>query len=684
MSAARFAPVLRHRFISLLGAAAASLLPTAVASQATAPRDTAAQRLEPTTVRGQRGGVVVAGSSVTVVKLDSARGTVAPNLAELMRSVPMMLVRTNSRGEVELSVRGSESRQVGIMMNGMPLSAGWDGRADPSLIPLTAISRVSYVRSTASVLGGPNTLGGIVDLSFDDPVNAGLQPMMALGTDHTGARRFSTTVASTRPGDRSSLTWRLGGGIRQYDGLVRADGVTDPSGGEPDLRTNTDLRQHDFLGSLSWRAANGFGASVMVTGYEAMRGVAPELHVAGPRYWRYPEQSRRMVQLRAAPPRLTSGFGTTELEAGGGVVKGIMHILTYADANYSPATGSEDGDEQVNTARFQVTHTLPGGAQVKAAVTGNNIMYDETLSTNPSSYYRQDLLSSGLETSFLVGDATLLSGGFVVDRAVTLYAGGKAPLRAKGLTGWRVGATRQLTPTSRLHASASSRGRFPALRELYSGALNRFEPNPDLKPEHLVATELGWTFGDASAETGFNAQFTGFRHYLQDGIVRIGYLATNRFIRVNRDETTTMGIEALVGWNGGGSKPSITFDLVAQDVNIKDQTAGGAERKPEHMPNVRAMLDGTVPIARGIALGANVSHIGSQYCVNPDTDTDVNLAAQTLLGVTAHRNLSLGVGRGFRAMRILAGVDNIANKAVYELCGIPRAGRTIRLGFELR
>jgi iron complex outermembrane receptor protein len=682
MSSSVLAPAYHRRGLS--GAAAVLLLPFAVAAQGTAPRDTAAQRLEPTTVSGERGGIVIGGSSVMVVKLDSSRGIVSPNLAELMRSVPMMLVRTNSRGEVELSVRGSESRQVGIMMNGIPLSPGWDGRADPSLIPLTAISRVSYVRSTASVLGGPNTLGGIVDLSFDDPTAAGLRPTMALGTDHTGARRFTTTVASTRARDGSSLTWRVGGGIRQHDGLVRADGVSDPSGGEPELRTNTDLRQHDLLGSVAWRGSNGAAVSAMLTGYSARRGVAPELHITGPRYWRYPAQSRGLAQLRVVAPRLSSGFGTTELEAGGGVLKGIIHILTYADASYSPATGSEDGDEQVNTARFQVTQTLPGGAQVKAAVTGNNIMYDETLGTAPASYYRQDLLSSGIETNFLVGYATLVSGGFVVDRAVTLYAGGRPPLKAKGLAGWRVGATRQLTPVSRLHASASSRGRFPALRELYSGALNRFEPNPDLKPEHLLATELGYSYGDATAETGFNAQVTGFRHYLQDGIVRIGYLATNRFIRVNRDEMTTMGLEALVGWNGGDSKPSLTFDLVAQQVNIEDQTGGGAERKPEHMPNFRAMLDGTVPVGRGISLGANVSHLGSQYCVNPETDTDVNLAAQTLLGMTAHRSVSLGSGRGFSSMRILAGVDNIANKAIYEQCGIPRAGRTIRLGIELR
>jgi outer membrane cobalamin receptor len=659
-------------------------LPDAAAAQVpTPPRDTVIQQIEPQTVRGERGGVVVGGASSLVVTLDSSRSAVSPTLADILRTVPAVVVRTNSRGEVELSVRGSESRQVGIMMNGLPLSAGWDGRADPSLVPLTAISRVAYVRSTASVLGGPNSLGGVIELSFEDPSPGMLHPHLALGSDHTGARLASATVASRRDGGASRLTWRVGGGMRQSDGLVRASDVPDPNGA-PSLRTNTDSRQFDFLGSIGWQSARGASAEALVSGYRSTRGVAPELHLASPRYWRYPEQSRGIVQLRAASPRLRSRLGTTEVEVGGGVLTGTTHIETFADAEYSPVANTEDGAEQVNSARFAVTHLLPRGAQLQAALTGNNVMYYETLGTSPTSYYRQDLLSAGLEGRFLVGTATVVSAGAVLDRGATLFAGGRPTLGAKGLAGWRVGATRQVSGDLRLHASASSRGRFPALRELYSGSLNRFEPNPDLEPERLLATEAGVTFGRAEDPTGWNVQLTAFQHHLEDGIVRIPYLATGRFIRVNRDETRSVGLEALLGWSGGPTSPAISIDVVAQRVRIGEQGVGGADRKPEHMPGLRAMVDGTVPVWRGVTLGANVAHVGSQYCVNPDTGNDIALGAESLVGVTAHRSWSLGTGRTFTWMRVIAGVDNLANAAVYEQCGLPRAGRTLRVGVDLR
>lgn len=671
--ASALAPLLALSLVAAAGTATA---------QAPGARDTLAQRLEPQTVRGERGATVVAGAAVMVVNIDSARTKVAPTLAEMLRDVPLVLVRTNSRGEVELSVRGSESRQVGITMNGVPISAGWDGRADPSLVPLTGVSRLSYVRSTASVLGGPNILGGVIDLAFESPT-AGFEPRLSLGTDQTGARLLSTSVASATLGrDGTRLGWRVGGGLRQTDGLVRAHGVPDPAG-EPSLRTNTDARQVDLLGAVEWSRASGVGVEALVSGYDARRGVAPELHLASPRYWRYPDQSRRLLQLRATAPRLRSALGVTEMDLSGGVLSGVTQVQTFGDAAYSTVSGSERGNEQVNSVRFGLTQTLRGGARVRLAVTGNNVFYDEKLGSAAAAHYRQDLLSAGLETSLLVGARTMLSAGAVLDRGVTLAAGGRTPLAAKGLAGWRVGATRQVSERFRLHASASSRGRFPALRELYSGALARFEPNPALKPEQLLATEAGLSFGDPAGATGLGAQLTAFHHRLDDGIVRVRYLATNRFQRINRDATRSSGLEALLGWHAGAGRPSLTLDLVSQHVAISDQVAGGS-RRPEHMPGIRAMLDGTMPVRGGVTVGANLAHVGRQFCVNPETGADDVLDAQSLAGVSAHRSWALRPGRTFRTMRLLAGIDNLANAALYEQCGLPRAGRTLRMGVELR
>ncbi len=646
-------------------------------------RDTTAQPIAPREVRGARTATVVGGAAVQTLKLDSLRTSIAPSLAEVLRTVPLVLVRTNSRGEVELSVRGSESRQVGIMLNGLPLSPGWDGRADPSLIPLSGISELTYVRATSSVLGGPNTLGGVIDLRVDHDARA-LTPRLSLGSDETGARLASGGLAaSTAVGAHSRLSWRLGGGIRELDGIVRARGVPDPIA-DADLRTNTDVRSKDLFGALAWRAENGAGLSALVTGYDMSRGVAPELHLSAPRLWRYPRQSRRATQLRAQSPLWVSGGGTTELELSGGWLDGTTDIQNFTDATFTTVNGTEEGRELVSSARFAATQSLPSGTQFRAAVTANRVRYDETIGTAAASRYRQSLLSAGLETQWVAGTRTLLSGGVVYDRAETIEAGGRPPLGRQDHIGWRLGATVQTAPRTKFHASASRRARFPALRELYSGALNRFEPNPALRPEQLLAAEAGVSFGHGAVLGGVSAQVTAFHHWLKDGVVRVGVPNTNRFTRVNRDETRTVGAEVLLGWSAPAGGPSLTLDLVAQRVTIRDLIAGGTGRKPEHMPGFRAMLDGTVPTVARLSAGANVSHIGSQFCVNPELGRDVALAAQTVGGVSLQRSWGLGTGHAFRALRVLASMDNVTNAAAYEQCGLPRAGRTLRLGVDLR
>jgi len=665
----------------LLATLLLAALVSPLSAQQVPPRDSSAQTIEPQVVRGARGATTVGGASAVIVRPDSARLAPAPTLGDLLRTIPLVLVRTNSRGEIELSVRGSESRQVGVALNGLPLSPGWDGRADPGLIPLTGISQVSYVRSTATVLGGPNTLGGMLDLSLDAAPAERREQQLSLGTDHTGARLASGGVAATRDLGHSQLSWRVGAGLRQRDGLVIAKGVVDPVAGA-ELRSNTDSRTADLFASLGWRSANGAAVSAMASGYDAMRGVAPELHLSAPRYWRYPEQSRRLLQVRTSLPRLHSALGTTEVEVGGGVLRGTTRIATFSDATYTTQSGSEAGEEQVNNARLALTQTFARGVQLKAAVTGNNILYDETLNAAAAAHYRQDLISAGVETSFILGTRTLVSGGVVLDQASSIAAGGRPPLATKALTGFRLGATHQLSATARLHASASKRGRFPALRELYSGAVNRFEPNPDLRPENLLATEAGVSFGDPTTQDGLSLQFIGFHHWLDDGIVRTNFGATNRFIRINRDETRTAGLETMLSWYGATPGRSLTLDLVAQQVRIRDAAAGGPTRKPEHMPDFRAMLDGTVPLGRGVIIGANLSHIGSQFCVNPNSGRDARLDAQTVSAITAHRSQPVHLA-GFRSLRILAGVDNLTDAAVYEQCGLPRAGRTVRIGFGL-
>lgn len=642
----------------------------------TLARDTTAQRIEPQEILATRTQGIVGGAAAVSVRVDSTPLGPGASLAELLRRVPTVHVRTNSRGEVELSVRGSESRQAALTLNGIPLSPGWDGRADAGLIPLSGVTSLTFVRSTGSLLGGPNAIGGTVDLRIDAPTRA-LERALSLGTDQTGAQLISLTAAGLQPRGRHGYShWSAGGSVRDVPGLMRAADVPDADPGAR-LRTNTDARQRDLFFTGGWDAPSGASVHALVSAYAAERGVAPELHLAAPRRWRYPAQSRVITQVRAQAAPLAWMAGTTTLEGSAAYLSGLTRIETFGDPLFTTINGRESGDERVRTLRATGKHVLQAGSELRTAFTLQDIRYDEALNGSAPSRYAQQLWSAGLEGQRVLGARTLVTAGVVVDRGATLESGEKLASPTRTMPGWRLGATMQLRPTVRLHASASERARFPALRELYSGALARFEPNPELKPERLRALEAGVSWGATESLAGTSMQIVGFAHRLDDGVVRIGFPGTNRFIRVNRDQTESVGSELLVGWRGANGA-ALQVEAVGQRVRIVDALAGGSGRKPEHQPAIRGMVDATLPAQRGIVVGANLQHLGSQYCVNPETDRDVSLAPQTVVGATAQRRWRFG-GSGVRAIRVLLGLDNVMDAAAYEQCGLPRAGRTLRL-----
>lgn len=86
--------------------------------------------------------------------------------------MPHLHVRTNSRGEAEISTRGSDSRQVAVLVDGVPLTLAWDARADASVIPSSAPQEPTFTRGLSSMLHGPNVLGGVVEVKVGSAAGA--------------------------------------------------------------------------------------------------------------------------------------------------------------------------------------------------------------------------------------------------------------------------------------------------------------------------------------------------------------------------------------------------------------------------------------------------------------------------------------------------------------------------------
>lgn len=638
------------------------------------------------TVRGPRVLTTIGGASAVSVKVDSMPLPAAPAIEQVLRELPLLHVRTNSRGEAEVSARGSESRQVAVLVDGIPITLAWDARADVSIIPATALQEVVYTRGLSSMLYGPNVLGGVLEANIGRatamPDRASAR--ITSGVDDTGS--YGATASATVPVARESgdLLIRGGIGFRDAEDQPLARQVTERAAAEDGRRLNTDFRDVDGFLSLRYKGHSGSWYSLSGTAFQAERGIAAELGNDGARFWRYPEVSRLLAVASMGTGTRPSPFGGLGgLEFSAGLDRGRTEIDSYTDETYTEQDGFEDGRDVATTFRAVGSQTVGTRGSLRGAATLSNLNHEEFIPAGTSTY-RQRLWSLGLENTWrLIQDgrgiySLNVNAGGAYDVGETPEAGGRERLGRIAQGGGRIGVSLGLDRNETVfHAGASRRGRFPALRELYSGALNRFAPNPDLKPEKLTAFEAGVTRRHAAGQL----QAVAFHSRLRDAIVRIT-LEDRRFMRVNRNELKSTGIELLSAHRLG--RLDLAADFTVQSVDLTD-TEADETHQPENLPEAFGSLSARLAAGAGVSVGARLDYTGHQFCIDPGTGEDAELKSGTLMGAHLARVWPLGSTSGGFLTRLetRVAVDNLADTAVFDQCGLPMPGRRIRLELRL-
>jgi iron complex outermembrane receptor protein len=680
---------MRHpwRLLARLSILALSVLADAGPARCAAPADTASVEIEGLTVFGTRPLTTRGGSSAIRAVLDSLPIPAAGSLEQVLRSLPAIHVRTNSRGEAEISVRGSESRQVAVLVDGVPLTLSWDGRTDVSVIPMGALRQVTLVRGLSTLLAGPNVLGGAIE--FESGVAGGRPGPVSFqvrsGADQVGAFGVSAAVTAPRALPGGVISMRAGIGHRDSPGVPLAKGVVEPIPAD-DLRINTDLTETDGFASVRLDRGDGGWVSLAGSAFRAERGIAAELGVSAPRFWRYPYIARSLTVLSGGSGVQRAPWGgESSLRASFGLDVGRTEIDAFDSRTYEQLLSEEDGDQRTLSMRIMGTQTFGRRVDLRLGVTSGDLTYDEHLQPGGTSRYRHRLWSvageSVVRLPFANGgvlDEIDLSLGGAFDRSTNPLAGGKTALGPRNEWGGRAGVSALLADGAvTVHASASRRARFPSLRELYSGALGRFDPNPGLEPEKLVATEAGVTLRSPSG----TLQLVGYHQRLSDAVVRILTRPKGPYRRVNQEGLQSAGVELL----GSRIVGRFTLDgsLVAQSVELLDPNA--ALEHPENLPEVSGGLRVEVSLPHHLALGAGTHFIGDQFAINPDSGDLATLPARARVDADLGHTWCFGSDSDRISMlhaRIAA--ENLTDEAIYDAIGLSEPGRTIRLELRLQ
>lgn len=594
------------------------------------------------------------------------------DVAEAGRLVSSAHVRTNSRGETLITLRGSTDRQVPVYLDGVPLTTPWDQRVDLSLLPAGVVGGAEVTKGSMASRVAANGYGGAVNLlsrdrSFDGRT---LESNFQMGT---GGRIGGGLTWLERRGKWSTL---LAFSNSLSDGHSLPEGIGLPFS-QPDstLRTNTDfsLRNLFVRGSYSLTDATRIGATFMSISGD--KGVAPESHIDpatdGVRYWRYPEWTYDVLHLTGR----TTGFGARlNLSAWGGWANQEIHQFT--DQTYSELSDVEYGSDTMYGARLSAERDL-GGADVYAFASFQNATHQQELiaitqsgetpvGTPRFSESRGTLGFSSTVAAFAQTEASLSLGGDI------LWGHEAGPNEVPGSIAKGFGSlelSRTISSSVALFGSIGRRSRFPSMRERYDDALGRFEINPDLDPETAWLFDLG-----TRIRSGFSSLDATLFARRERGTIQTQVNDGVR-TRINLGGSSAYGVEL-----NGAVRPlqQVSFQGHLTLLRSRGFTDSESDLIIAETPGILGWLEAEARPIPELTLVTEVEYTGGAFSEVDSGLTRLDPALQLHLRVGY--NLQLPI-TGY-SVEVYGRVNNLTDRVVLQQAGLPGPGRTWVFGLS--
>lgn len=440
-------------------------------------------------VRGQRRKHTAAGESILPQRQIErfSRDTVG----EALNTAAGISVSRNSRNEDTISLRGFDSRQVPVFVDGIPLYVPYDGYVDFGRFTTFDLAEIRIAKGAASMLYGPNAMGGAINLVTRKPVEA-FEGDVRFGVASGGERKAAVNIGANRG------SWYAQAGLSYLD----ADGFPLPKGFRDykavptdtgDARANADRsdRKLSFKIGITPNDSDEYALGYVKQDGEKGNPVYTGRSSGGIRYWRWPwwdKQSLYFIGNTAFGAHDTLKLRAYRDRYGNG-------LRAYADASYRQQLDDKnfpsvyDDDARGASAEW-INSALPGH-QLHLALHYKDDRHDDRNPNSPRKRYRDVTVSAALEDHIRLGDASRLRLGVSREQrdARKVYFW---PTGTTNATNALAELVHDLPGDGQVFFSVSRKTRFPTIKDRYSAGMGTALPNPDLKPELARHLELGW------------------------------------------------------------------------------------------------------------------------------------------------------------------------------------------------
>lgn len=611
---------------------------------------------------GQRGAPADTGSDqvASSVRRREMERFNRDDVGEALNLLSGVTLSTNSRNERTIAVRGFDSREVPLFIDGIPVYVPYDGYVDYGRFSTADLAAIQVAKGYSSVAYGPNALGGAINLVSRRPTRT-FEADVRAGAGSGGERRTSANLGT----NQGSWYLQTGAAWAESDEFpLSSDFVSTPTqaGGARNNAYRRDSRLSVKLG-LTPNATDEY----VLGGYrqEGEKGQPPSTIPALARYWQWPYWDKEgayflsrtvlgdaeTLAFRMYHDRYdnevdsyTDGTYTTLRASGRGSVSTGRSI--YHDRTSGGSLELESTRFSRHALRLIAHYRSDGHRELDAAGALNAHFDDEALSVSAEDMIR---LASRLALSIGLSHHAL--------RPQSVFSRGNAYSLPHEQTATDAQAGLYYDPpaSARLYVTVARKSRLPTLKDRYSQRLGTFIENPGLRPEQSLSYEIGYR---ARIMQGFQAEAAVFRSEITDRIQAVANVAGNISQMRNVGEVRASGLE--LGLQGElSARLELGGNYTFTDLENRSDPGVRLTDVSRHKLTAHALLR---PM-RQIEVVAFAEHDSSRWASNT-----TRLSGFTTLDLKA-------VWRPRLPLAIEAGVRNLTDRNYALAEGFPSPGR---------
>lgn len=432
-------------------------------------------------------------------------------LADALNLLPGVTVtgggRRNDKG---IYVRGFSPTRVPVFLDGIPVYIPYDRTFDYNRFTIFDLSEIVVSKGFTSVLYGPNTMGGAINMVSKRPVKS-FEGNIGAGYG-TGKTYYGYTNVGT-----NQKKWYLQAGASYYnrDYYPVSGDFTTTSRQGGNRRVKSDSKDDKISFKVGFTPAEGHEYAFGFISQHGEKGSPPDARPTGDnKFWSWPKWDKETYYLTTNTPLGSKSYVKARLYYD--KFENWLDMFTdQAYSKYDTGFGERSYyDDWTVGGSIEAGTTLIPRNNVKAAFHYKRDTHNERNRMGstakkkvyaPEPWQRSDdlIMSGSIEDTIDITKRFYAIAGVSYDKVEGLRARewdpGKVPggwynFKTDTVSAWnpQLGLFYLISDTGKLHASVEKKTRAPSMREKFSGGFGKKVANPGLRPEKSINYEVGY------------------------------------------------------------------------------------------------------------------------------------------------------------------------------------------------